>query len=160
MFLRFMAALRSRIGTLENQFFSTLYLGSGFLFVAMLFTSGAVARGVLSTFDEGSANLLQDDTYVLARTTAYALTNTFTVKAAAMFMFVSSTIGHRARQMRPHEYVIGYLLGLVLLLVMTDATWVFMLFPLWAIVVSVRLRRTETRQELEARATTEAAVEP
>src|SRR5450755_2644887 len=38
-FLWFMAVLRNRIGVLEDRFFATVFLGSGLLFVAMLFTS-------------------------------------------------------------------------------------------------------------------------
>ena len=42
-FLWFLAALRRRIGRLEDQFFATVFLGSGLLFVAMLFAAGAAA---------------------------------------------------------------------------------------------------------------------
>ncbi|HEY7532000.1 MAG TPA: hypothetical protein VH681_04350, partial [Nitrospiraceae bacterium] len=36
-FLWFMAVLRNRIGLLEDKFLATVFLGSGLLFVAMLF---------------------------------------------------------------------------------------------------------------------------
>ena len=45
-----MAVLRNRIGLLEDRFFATVFLGSGLLFVAMLFAAVAVARGLLDTF--------------------------------------------------------------------------------------------------------------
>ena len=37
-FLWFMGVLRNRLGELEDQFFATVFLGSGLLFVASLFT--------------------------------------------------------------------------------------------------------------------------
>ena len=49
-FLWFMGVLRNRIGLLEDRFFATVFLGSGLLFVAMLFTAAAVSRGLLDTF--------------------------------------------------------------------------------------------------------------
>src|SRR4051812_18693103 len=49
-FLWFMAVLRDRVGLLEDRFFATVFLGSGLLFVAMLFAAAAVARGLLDTF--------------------------------------------------------------------------------------------------------------
>lgn len=49
-FLWFMGVLRNRIGLLEDRFFATVFLGSGLLFVAMLFTTAALARGLLDTF--------------------------------------------------------------------------------------------------------------
>ena len=52
-FLWYMAALRSRIGLLEDRLFGTMFLASGWLFVAMLFASAAVSQGVLALGDEG-----------------------------------------------------------------------------------------------------------
>jgi hypothetical protein len=49
-FLWFMAVLRNRIGGLEDRFFATVFLGSGLLFVAMLFVAAAVFQGLLATF--------------------------------------------------------------------------------------------------------------
>jgi len=52
-FLWFMRVLRNRIGLLEDRFFATVFLGSGLLFVAMLFNAASVSRGLLDTFDTG-----------------------------------------------------------------------------------------------------------
>ena len=38
-FLWFMGVVRSRLGDLEDQFFSTVFFGSGLLFLAMMFAS-------------------------------------------------------------------------------------------------------------------------
>src|SRR6185503_4004702 len=40
-FLWFIGVLRNRLGELEDQFFATVFLGSGLLFVASLFASAA-----------------------------------------------------------------------------------------------------------------------
>jgi hypothetical protein len=45
-FLWFMGVVRDRLGTLEDQFFSTIFLGSGLLYVAMIFAASAVAVGM------------------------------------------------------------------------------------------------------------------
>src|SRR6516225_9206575 len=41
-FLWFIGVIRNRLGELEDQCFATVFLGSGLLFVAMLFASAAV----------------------------------------------------------------------------------------------------------------------
>jgi hypothetical protein len=41
----FIGVLRDRLGELEDRFFATVFLGSGLLFLAMLFASAAHARG-------------------------------------------------------------------------------------------------------------------
>ena len=43
-FLWFVGVIRDLIGEMEDKFFATVFLGSGLLFIAMLFASAAVAR--------------------------------------------------------------------------------------------------------------------
>jgi hypothetical protein len=46
-FLWFIGVLRNRLGELEDQFFATVFFGSGLLFVASLFTTAAVMRALV-----------------------------------------------------------------------------------------------------------------
>ncbi len=46
-FLWFIGVVRDRLGEGEDRFFATVFLGSGLLFVAMLFVSGADASALL-----------------------------------------------------------------------------------------------------------------
>ena len=46
-FLWFVGVVRDRLGENEDRFFATVFLGSGLLFVAMLFCAGALAAGLL-----------------------------------------------------------------------------------------------------------------
>ena len=52
-FLWFIAVVRSELGRLGDRFFETVFLGSGLLFVAMLFAAAAVLSGLLSLVDAG-----------------------------------------------------------------------------------------------------------
>lgn len=135
-FLWFMAVLRNRIGLLEDRFFATVFLGSGLLFVAMLFAAAAVSRGLLDTFGTGASRPDQSEAYTVARGMAYALMNTFGMRMAAVFMFVTSTIGLRTAVLSRWVSFVGFAFGLVLLLVITDFAWIALLFPLWALLVS------------------------
>ena len=49
-FLWFIGVLRDRIGPYEDRFFATVFLGSGLLFLAMLFASSAVAGGIIMVY--------------------------------------------------------------------------------------------------------------
>src|SRR5579862_837550 len=119
-FLWFMGVLRNRIGLLEDQFFATVFLGSGLLFVAMLFATVAVCRGVLGTFGTGSSLAGQSEAYWVGRGMAYTLMNTFGMKMAAVFIFVTSMIGLRTAVLSRWVALVGFAFGLVLLLVITD----------------------------------------
>ncbi len=49
-FLWFIGVLRDRMGAHEDRFFATVFLGSGLLFLAMLFASAAVAAGIMMVY--------------------------------------------------------------------------------------------------------------
>ena len=135
-FLWFMAVLRNRIGLLEDRFFATVFLGSGLLFVAMLFAAVAVARGLLETFAAPGRLSADGETYAVGRATAYALVNTFGMKMAAIFMFVTSTIGLRTAVLARWVSLVGFVFGLVLLLVITNFAWIALVVPVWVLLVS------------------------
>jgi hypothetical protein len=135
-FLWFMAVLRNRIGLQEDKFLATVFLGSGLLFVAMLFAAVAAARGLLETFATTSRLSAGSDSYAVGRAMAHALMNTFGMKMAAIFMFVTSTIGLRTAVLARWVSFVGFALGLILLLAITDFAWIALLFPLWVLLVS------------------------
>ncbi|HYV34634.1 MAG TPA: hypothetical protein VE988_02955 [Gemmataceae bacterium] len=135
-FLWFMGVLRNRIGLREDRFFATVFLGSGLLFVAMLFTAAAVAQGLLDTFSTGTSLPGQNETYAVGRRMGYTLMNTFGMKMAAVFIFVTSMIGLRTAVLSRWVALVGFAFGLVLLLVITDFGWIALLFPCWVLLVS------------------------
>src|ERR1700733_9127267 len=47
-FLWFVGVVRDRIGAREDRFFATVFLGSGLLFVAMLFAAAAISGGLIA----------------------------------------------------------------------------------------------------------------
>lgn len=142
-FLWFMAVLRNRIGLLEDRFFATVFLGSGLLFVAMLFAAAAVSRGLLDTFSAGAVRPDQSEAYTVGRGMAYALMHNFGMRMAAVFMFVTSSIGLRTAVLsRPVSFA-GFALGLIMLLVIADFAWITLLFPLWALLVSTYILVTD-----------------
>lgn len=143
-FLWFMAVLRNRIGLLEDRFFATVFLGSGLLFTAMLFTTVAVSRGLLETF--GSGDPRGSEAYQVARVTVHTLMNTFAVKMAAVFIFVTSTIGLRTAVLSRWISFVGFLCAIALLLIVTDFAWIALVLPAWVLLVSTYILVTDFRQ--------------
>ena len=48
-FLWFMGVVRDRFKDTEDQLFSSVFIGSGLLFLAMVFVSAAIAGGIVAT---------------------------------------------------------------------------------------------------------------
>ncbi|WP_327318995.1 hypothetical protein [Streptomyces sp. NBC_01235] len=129
-FLWFMGALREQAGEGEDQFFSTVFLGSGLLFVATLFGAAAAAGTVLEESQQHPP---------FGRHFAYALLTTYAMRMAAVFIITTSTIGRRRGVLPRPLVVLGYLAGLTLLVVGANLPWSELVFPAWALVLSLNI---------------------
>jgi MFS family permease len=142
-FLWFMGALRNRIGDREDRFFATVFLGSGLLFIAMLFAATAVAQGLLESFDGENAQPAQSEAYRVGRVTAYALMHTFAVKMSAVFIIVTSSIGLRTTVLPRWMAFLGYVLALAMLLTVAGFAWITLVFPMWVLLLSTYILVTD-----------------
>ncbi|HQR27409.1 MAG TPA: hypothetical protein PLP61_10260 [Nocardioides sp.] len=140
-FLWFVAVVRSELGRLGDRFFETVFLGSGLLFVAMLFAAAAVLSGLLSLVDAGFP--VAPTAAAEAWSVSTALLGQFGARMAAVFALTVSTAGRRAGTLPRAVALLGYLCGIVLLLTPPLPRWAMFLFPIWVITLSlvVLLRR-------------------
>ncbi len=136
-FLWFIGVLRDRLGEYEDRFFSTVFLGSGLLFLAMLFTSAAVAGGIILAYSAKPEGLLASATFTFARAATYEIMNIYTVKMAAVFMISTSTLAIRTGFTPRWIALIGYAFALLLLVSGRHVEWIMMVFPLWVLLISI-----------------------
>jgi hypothetical protein len=153
-FLWFIAVIRSLIGEREDRFFATVFLGSGLLFVAMLFVGVGVGGAPLAAVKLQDEPIPSPDAVVLVRSIAYALLFVYAVRMAAVFMIVASTIGMRLRIFPRWLVLAGYVAALVLLLNVTYVELLILVFPGWVAAVSVVILRAD-----RSRASPSAAAE-
>src|SRR6516225_10433272 len=112
-FLWFVGVVRNRLGDLEDRFFATVFLGSGLLYVAMMFTSGALAEAVLTLLATRSDALLSSGSFDLAREEVFRITSIYATKMAGVFMISTSTIFTQSRVVPRWIAILGYGLALV-----------------------------------------------
>jgi hypothetical protein len=136
-FLWFIAVMRHRIGEREDQFFATVFLGSGLLFVAMLFAAVAAAGAPVIAVKFQDAPLPSPDAVVLSRGLAYTFLYVFGVRVAAVFMIVVSTIALRTRTLPRWLVIAGFAIALVLLVGVSFFNLLVLLFPFWVSAVSI-----------------------
>jgi hypothetical protein len=136
-FLWFIGVVRDRIGNFEDRFFATVFLGSGLLYLAMLFSAAALAEGLLRILASGTGNIVQSGAYAVSRATIYELLNVYMIRMAAVFMISVSTIWVRARIGPRALSFLGYALALVLLVGTFE--WAPLVFPLWIYLISVSI---------------------
>jgi hypothetical protein len=136
-FLWFIGVLRDRLGPLEDRFFATVFLGSGLLFLAMVFTGAAVAGGIIRVLLAEPGAMVESGAYALGRLQVHGAIRTYALKMAGVFMISTATISIRTKIVPRWIAVVGYLLALVLLLTGGGTTkWVPLVFPVWVLLVS------------------------
>jgi hypothetical protein len=144
-FLWFMGAVRDSIGAREDRFFATVFLGSGLLFVAMLFVFGAAADAFLTMI-----GTMRDSSQPMAfwhygRHLTLALLTEYAPRMAAVFTLTTTTIATRLRIFPRWLSWFGYLAGLVLLLAVSSVAWSEIVFPVWILAVGCFLIAAHSR---------------
>jgi len=115
-FLWFVGVLRDKLGAREDQFFATVFLGSGLLLLAMLFAAAAVVGAIITAFHAAPETLVDSATFHFARALAYAMINIYLVKTASVFMITTSTIALYTRLTPRWIAIGGYAIAVVLCL--------------------------------------------
>lgn len=136
-FLWFMGVIRDRIGSREDRFVSTVFFGSGLLFLAMLFMAAAIGAGLLATYGQLPTQMFESGVYSFGRDLMYRVSNTYALRMAAVFMISSGTIWVRTRTMPRWLAVLTYGAAALLLVVAGSNLWVSLVFPAWVLVVSL-----------------------
>ena len=133
--------VRNLIGDREDRFFATVFLASGLLVVAMLFIAAGVGGALLAAVKFQHEPLPSGDTIVLVRSLAFGFLYIYAMRMAAVFMIVVSTVGTRLRVFPRWLVVTGYLAALVLILNVSYAALLTLVFPLWVAAVSIVILR-------------------
>jgi len=144
-FLWFIGVLRSHLGELEDQFFATVFFGSGLLFVASLFVCAMLAGGLLDTMARSQARLLDSDAFYLVRQVIGASMNIFAIRMAGVFMVSTSVIVFRTAILPRWIAFSGFACAVILLSIITNWPWIALLFPLWILVVSTCILVADVR---------------
>lgn len=139
-FLWFIGVLRDRMGAEEDRFFATVFMGSGLLFLAMLFVAGALGAGLVMALHSMPEQLVDSGTYAFGRAAVYQLINVYAVKMAGVFMISTSTVAIRILIFPRWMAMLGYALALLMLLSTGYLLfWAPLVFPLWVLLVSVNI---------------------
>ena len=138
-FLWFVGVLRDRLGAREDQFFATVFLGSGFLFLSMLFAAAAVVGAIIIAFHAAPETLVQSAAFHFGRGLAYGMINVYLVKTAAVFMITTSTIAVYTHLTPRWLAISGYIIAVALLVGSSYLGWSLLVFPFWVLLVSLSI---------------------
>jgi hypothetical protein len=132
-FLWFIGVVRDRIGEGEDRFFATVFLGSGLLFIAMLFATGAISAGLVLTASEHPPA----GVWSFGRRVSYTLLTVYSMRMAAVFAISTTTLATRLGLAPRWLSVLGLATGAILLLTAGVVPWIEIVFPAWVLIFSV-----------------------
>jgi hypothetical protein len=134
--LWFIGFLRDRLGVREDRFFSTMLLGSGLLFLGMLFTLAALMGGILVAHSVQPQVVADSAAFHIVRAATYSIANSYITKMAAVFMFATSKVMSQAGLAPRWLAFAGYGLSVALLFGSHYVARSFIVFPFWVLLLS------------------------
>jgi len=145
-FLWFMAVVRRRLGDQEDQFFATVFVGSGIAFAMLTITAAVCAAAPTFVVHFGDRADLEESTVALAHGLWFGIWGVGASRMAGVFMAVTSTIGMRFAALPNWLSRLGFVLGALLGLTGAFAGPLDFLFAAWLAAVSMTLLFTRGRR--------------
>lgn len=136
-FLWFMGVVRDRFKDAEDQLFSSVFIGSGLLFLAMVFVSSAIAGGIVATAPLIADEQARSEITTFGRSVMLQVSNVYALRMAGVLLISLGTMWLRTGVMPRWLAFITYAVALVLLVITTLSVWVTLIFPAWVLGVSI-----------------------
>lgn len=136
-FLWFIGVVRDGFGRYEDKFFSSVFIGSGLLFLAMTFAAGAVGVALSTGHSFTADATAHAEVVAFGQVLMMTLTKTYALRMAAVFMMSLATIWLKTGLM-PRWLVMTTYAVVAAVLVSADVSmWIALAFPAWVMVVSL-----------------------
>jgi hypothetical protein len=151
-FLWFIGVVRDGFGRYEDRFFASVFLGSGLLFLAMMFVATAVAAGLVAINPADIDPAAHSQIVDFGKMVVLKTTKTYAIRMAAVFMISAATIWLRTGLMPRWLALLTYVVAVAILVASDVSMWVTMAFPVWVLTVSAMfLLRAGLFEELRSR---------
>jgi hypothetical protein len=135
-FMWFLGGLRDRLGDKEDKFFATVFLGSGLLFLGMLFSAAASVGSLVLVASPHGSSAMNIALFGFGRAFTYNIMHIYAFKMAAVFMMSTSTLAIQTRITARWIALFGYASALALFIGSSLSNDVFFFFPSWVFLVS------------------------
>jgi len=135
-FLWFIGVVRDGFGRYEDRFFASVFLGSGLLFLGMMFVATAVASALVATNSGIVDPAAHAEVVEFGKLVVLSASKTYGLRMAAVFMISAATIWLRTGLMPKWLTLLTYLVALAVLVASDLTMWLTIAFPVWVLVVS------------------------
>jgi hypothetical protein len=144
-FLWFMGVARDLLGHLEDQFFSTIFTGSGLLFLGMIFIWAAIGGTLLYGYSVNPGLMIEGGFYMFGRRLMFEIITVFAMSMAGAFVFSSGSIWLRTGVLPRWLAILTWAVAVVLWLNAILGWWVMLIFPVWVFLISIYILSVSQR---------------
>ena len=136
-FLWFIGVIRDGFGRYEDKFFSSVFIGSALLFLAMMFAASAVGAALVASKSGMVDPTARAEVAAFGQMLLLSLSKTYGLRMAAVFMISLATIWIKSGLMPRWLVGVTYLVALTLLVASDVSMWLILAFPIWVLLVSL-----------------------
>jgi hypothetical protein len=136
-FLWFMGVVRDRFKDSEDQLFSSVFIGSGLLFLAMVFVSSAIAGGIIASAPLITDEQSRSEMTTFGRAVMLQVSNIYALRMAGVMLISLATMWLRTGVMPRWLAIVTYAVAILLLFVTSVSLWATLIFPAWVLGVSI-----------------------
>ena len=144
-FLWFMGVIRDRVGDREDKLFSTVFFGSGLLFLGGLFVWLSLIGALMASVDADPEAWRGSPAFVFGMSMVDVMGGVVTLRMAGVFMFSTGTIWKRTQAMPDWLVWITWAIAILLVIGGPSIRLLRLAFPAWVLVVSLFVLRVEDR---------------
>lgn len=148
-FLWFTGVIRDWLGDREDRFFSTVFFGSGIIYVAMLFVYAAVMGAVLGTYALTDQLMQDDDVFIFGFALINEILANFALRVAGVFMLSIGSLLTRTGRAPRWLVILTFLVATGFLLFAGTVRWTRYIFPAWVTVISIYILMVNFGRENE-----------
>jgi hypothetical protein len=138
-FLWFVAVIRRRVGNREDQFFATVFLGSGILLTAIMLTGTAALATPAITVDLANGRIPDANALNAMSGLGTTLILFVLLRIQAVFVLSTSTLALRSSAFSRWLSYLGYGIALVMFFMPILTEPVGLAFPIWVGILSIAL---------------------
>jgi hypothetical protein len=141
-----MGVARDLLGHLEDQFFLTIFTGSGLLFLGIIFVWAAVGATILADYESNPEYLVDSDIYNFGRTFIQKLFSIHAMRMGGVYVFPTWTIWLRTEAVSRWLAIFTWGVAVSLWLANWLPWWDQLSFPIWVFLASVYILNLNLRK--------------
>lgn len=146
-FIWFTAVIRDWLGEQEDRFFSTVFFGSGIIYVAMMFVYGAVLGAIIGSFALTEILALNSDVFIFGYALINEVLSNYALRMAGVYMLSIGSLLFRTGQAPRWLVFLTFIVAVSFLLFAGTNRVARYIFPGWVAVLSIYILIVNYRRQ-------------